>query len=271
MKIIVLSVVSLLFLNIGLKADNIILECSNDKYYSFGMIIDPIYSPNETTILEENHNSWYIFNGRKNKFCQMQLSYETIDLLYCKQQNKSPKANYSLELSSGIITTTPYQTEDSVMNEEQLKQYKMINKYQCRPIQDPELIKMALMTEETQYDLMDINLKYSSDLIEKENNNILRTQFMQCWSIPIGIPFDETMVVEVLVSFNQDGTFSKPPEIVDIERMNNPKEKYYRVLAESALRALNRCENIGIKGLNTELYETWKNLQVNFDPREILQ
>ena len=53
--------------------------------------------------------------------------------------------------------------------------------------------------------------------------------------------------------------------------MNNPKEKYYRVLAESALRALKRCENIGIKGLNTELYETWKNLQVNFDPREILQ
>ena len=51
--------------------------------------------------------------------------------------------------------------------------------------------------------------------------------------------------------------------------MNKPSEKYFRTLAESALRAVRRCDPIKVP--DPERYDNWKNLQLNFDPREILR
>jgi len=92
---------------------------------------------------------------------------------------------------------------------------------------------------------------------------------MQCWSIPLGIPYDDTMIVKIKIYLNTDGSLLKPPEVVQHERMNKPSEKYFRTLAESALRAVRRCDPIKVP--DVERYENWKNLQLNFDPREILR
>ena len=45
--------------------------------------------------------------------------------------------------------------------------------------------------------------------------------------------------------------------------------KSLKILAESALRAVRRCDPIKVP--DVERYENWKNLQLNFDPREILR
>ena len=92
---------------------------------------------------------------------------------------------------------------------------------------------------------------------------------MQCWSVPIGIPYDETMIVKIKIYLNTDGSLLKPPVVVQHERMNKPSEKYFRTLAESALRAVRRCDPIKVPDI--ERYENWKDLQLNFDPREILR
>ena len=51
--------------------------------------------------------------------------------------------------------------------------------------------------------------------------------------------------------------------------MNKPAEKDFRTLAVSALRAVRRCDPIKAPDINR--YESWKKIQLNFDPREILR
>ena len=56
--------------------------------------------------------------------------------------------------------------------------------------------------------------------------------------------------------------------ILDHERMNRPGQKFYKVLAESALRAVKLCQPLRVPSTG---YERWKELQLNFDAREMLE
>ena len=122
--------------------------------------------------------------------------------------------------------------------------------------------------EDLEYDALDSTSSLDNKLTLSEEDAI-RAQFMQCWSIPIGIPFDDTMIVKIKISLNTDGSLLEPPEVLQHERMNKPSEKYFRTLAESALRAVRRCDPIKAPDINR--YESWKKIQLNFDPREILR
>ena len=64
-----------------------------------------------------------------------------------------------------------------------------------------------------------------------------------------------------------DGTIIDS-EIIDHARMNKPGQNFYRVLAESALRAVQLCQPLRVP---TTGYDRWKNLQLNIDAREMLQ
>ena len=57
-------------------------------------------------------------------------------------------------------------------------------------------------------------------------------------------------------------------EILDHERMNKPGQKFYKVLAESALRAVRLCQPLKVPPTG---YEKWKDLQLNFNPTEMLK
>jgi len=50
--------------------------------------------------------------------------------------------------------------------------------------------------------------------------------------------------------------------------MNKPGQKFYKVLAESALRAIKLCQPLRVPSKG---YERWKELQLNFDAREMLE
>ena len=144
------------------------------------------------------------------------------------------------------------------------------------PLKLAELIDKQKDTKQTNpedivekdYEALDSTPSLDKRLTLSEEDAI-RAQFMQCWSIPLGIPYDETMIVKIKIFLNTDGSLLKPPEVVQHERMNKPGEKYFRTLAESALRAVRRCDPI--KAPEAERYDNWKNLQLNFDPREILR
>ena len=95
----------------------------------------------------------------------------------------------------------------------------------------------------------------------------LRAQIFGCWSIPLGLPYDEDLLVRIKLKLNQDGTIMKS-EILDHERMNRPGQKFYKVLAESALRAVRLCQPLKVPPTG---YEKWKELQLNFNPAEMLK
>ena len=65
----------------------------------------------------------------------------------------------------------------------------------------------------------------------------LRAQIFGCWSVPLGLPYDENLLVRIKLKLKKDGTVMKS-EILDHQRMNRPGQKFYKVLAESALSCL---------------------------------
>ena len=95
----------------------------------------------------------------------------------------------------------------------------------------------------------------------------LRAQIFGCWSIPIGLPYDDNLLVRIKLNLKKDGTIMKS-EILDHERMNRPGQKFYKVLAESALRAVRLCQPLKVPPTG---YEKWKDLQLNFNPAEMLK
>jgi len=95
----------------------------------------------------------------------------------------------------------------------------------------------------------------------------LKAQIFGCWSIPLGLPYNENLLVRIKLQLKRDGTVAKS-EIIDHARMNKPGQGFYKVLAESALRAVKLCQPLRVP---TTGYERWKELQLNFDAREMLE
>ena len=95
----------------------------------------------------------------------------------------------------------------------------------------------------------------------------LRAQIFGCWSVPLGLPYDENLLVRIKLNLKKDGTILKS-EVLDHQRMNRPGQKFYKVLAESALRAVRLCQPLKVPPTG---YDKWKELQLNFNPTEMLK
>ena len=95
----------------------------------------------------------------------------------------------------------------------------------------------------------------------------LKAQIFGCWSIPLGLPYNENLLVRIKLKLKSDGTVIDS-EVLDHARMNIPGQGFYKVLAESALRAVRLCQPLRVP---TTGYERWKDLQLNFDANEMLK
>ena len=111
----------------------------------------------------------------------------------------------------------------------------------------------------------DESMKLSGLTLSEED--ALKAQIFGCWSIPLGLPYNENLLVKIKLNLKPDGTVLKT-EILDHARMNKPGQNFYRVLAESALRAVQLCQPLRVP---TTGYDRWKDLQLNFDAREMLE
>jgi len=111
-----------------------------------------------------------------------------------------------------------------------------------------------------------IKNSFASGLTLSEED-ALRAQIFGCWTVPLGLPYDDNFLVRIKLELKQDGTISKS-EILDHERMNRPGQKFYKVLAESALRAVRICQPLRVPQTG---YEKWKTIQLNFNPMEMLK
>ena len=116
------------------------------------------------------------------------------------------------------------------------------------------------ITQDQQRSLENVGLSLSEE-------DALKAQIFACWSIPLGLPYNENLLVRIKLQLKPDGTVMKS-EILDHARMNKPGQGFYKVLAESALRAVKLCQPLRVP---TTGYERWKELQLNFDAREMLE
>jgi outer membrane biosynthesis protein TonB len=95
--------------------------------------------------------------------------------------------------------------------------------------------------------------------------DMVRHQIARCWNVPAGARDAKDLVVEIKVVVDPDGTV-RQATIVDQGRMSDP---FYRAAAESARRAFFNplCRPLH---LPPEKYAIWKDLVVDFSPKDIL-
>ncbi|NKB56892.1 MAG: hypothetical protein GKS00_11205 [Alphaproteobacteria bacterium] len=93
----------------------------------------------------------------------------------------------------------------------------------------------------------------------------IRQHIEPCWNLPAGARDAESMVVEIRATLNPDGRV-RTAVIVDKARANN--DRFYRSMAESALRAMlnPRCQPLP---LPLHKYSEWRDMVIFFDPQEM--
>jgi outer membrane biosynthesis protein TonB len=95
--------------------------------------------------------------------------------------------------------------------------------------------------------------------------DLVRQQIARCWNVPAGARDAKDLVVEVRVAVDPDGTV-RQATIIDQGRLGDP---FYRAAAESARRAFFNplCRPLH---LPPDKYAIWKDLVVDFSPKDIL-
>lgn len=89
----------------------------------------------------------------------------------------------------------------------------------------------------------------------------LRAQINRCWNPPIGLANAEEIVVSIIFSLAPDGT------VASIDDMRVPGVgQIFDASADAARRAIIMCQPYT---LPPDKYEAWKEVQVNFDPRNL--
>jgi hypothetical protein len=91
----------------------------------------------------------------------------------------------------------------------------------------------------------------------------LRARISSCWSPPPGIDANSKVYVVLRVLFKPDGTLVQEPVLVEATASSLGP-----ALADSAKRALLLCQPFTM--LRPEHYSQWKDLELKFDPHELL-
>ena len=132
---------------------------------------------------------------------------------------------------------------------------------------DKSKIESAETTDKLDKITQDQDKNFDNKGLSLNEEDALKAQIFGCWSIPLGLPYNKNLLVRIRLQLKPDGSIIRS-EILDHARMNKPGQGFYKVLAESALRAIKLCQPLRVP---TKGYERWKDLQLNFDAREMLE
>ena len=190
-----------------------------------------------------------------------------------KIDNKTPEA---IPLPDKTVKKIDTKKENKQNPEKIDEEVKQVSEFEKKDLFDPNNI--AALIDKSKVDSADL-VKKNDDITQDQDRNIenagltlseedaLKAQIFGCWSIPLGLPYNENLLVRIKLRLEPDGSVAKT-EILDHARMNKPGQGFYKVLAESALRAVKLCQPLRVPSTG---YERWKELQLNFDAREMLE
>ena len=188
-------------------------------------------------------------------------------------ENQRPEAIPLPEKNVKKIKTKEEKKQNPDKVDEEVKQ---VSEFEKKELFDPTNI--AALIDKSKVDSAEV-VKKNDDITQDKDRSIentgltlseedaLKAQIFGCWSIPLGLPYNEDLLVRIKLMLEPDGSVKKT-EILDHARMNKPGQGFYKVLAESALRAVKLCQPLRVP---TTGYERWKELQLNFDAREMLE
>ena len=166
--------------------------------------------------------------------------------------------------------------EEKKQNPEKLdEKIKQVSEFEKKELFDPNNI--AALIDKSKEETAETTKK-TSKITQSQDRNVdalgltlseedaLKAQIFGCWSIPLGLPYDKNLLVRIKLQLDPDGSVIKT-EILDHARMNSPGQSFYKVLAESVLRAIKICDPLKVPATG---YDKWKNMQLNFDAKEMV-
>ena len=220
----------------------------------------------EKQLVSEQAPPKKIEKSKTKTIVSLDQNNETID-------NQTPEAVPLPEKTVKQIKTKEEKKQNPEKFDEEVKQ---VSEFEKKELFDPNSI--AALIDKSKQDTAEVktpknlvsqdqekNIENSSLSLSEED--ALKAQIFGCWSIPLGLPYDENLLVRIKLKLKPDGSVIDS-EILDHARMNKPGQGFYKVLAESALRAIKLCQPLRVP---TTGYERWKDLQLNFDAREMLE
>jgi colicin import membrane protein len=95
-------------------------------------------------------------------------------------------------------------------------------------------------------------------------DGLLQEQYKRCWNF-VGLGGQKKYVPEIHVQYAQNGSLIGQPSL-----LNPPSDPNLRTLADSALRAVRRCDPLHIPAQYQPYYDQWKGRIVRFDPEDML-
>jgi hypothetical protein len=88
--------------------------------------------------------------------------------------------------------------------------------------------------------------------------------YLGCWQLPPTQPDGETYIAEVRVAFNADGSLAARPVL-----LNPPTDPAWRAHADSAMRAVMKCNPLRVPTQYMPYFESWKTETIHFDPQSV--
>ncbi len=92
----------------------------------------------------------------------------------------------------------------------------------------------------------------------------LRARLMALWNPPVGIQNPEDFVIRIRIQLGRDGRLTSPPLVI-----TRGSGQLYNTARDSAVRAVFRGQPFDM--LKPEHYDTWKDIEVTFDPRDMFR
>ena len=176
-----------------------------------------------------------------------------------------------------VVSEQAPTTEKKKQNPEEIKEeIRQASEFEKEELFDPNQIAALIdkskeesaetLKKEKKLTQSSVKTSFATGLTLSQED-ALKAQIFGCWSLPLGLPYQENLLVRIKLRLRPDGTVLRS-EILDHARMNMPGQGFYKVLAESALRAIRICQPLRVPPTG---YEKWKDLQLNFDANEMLK
>ena len=160
----------------------------------------------------------------------------------------------------------PEKVETEIKQISEFEKKELFDTNSIAALIDKSKIESAETTKKSDKITQDQDRNIENMKLTLSEKDALTAQIYGCWSIPLGLPLSNDMLVRIELDLNPDGSIEKM-EMLDHVKMNTPGKEKFRTLADSVRRALQLCNPLRVP---TTGYERWKNMILNFDATEML-
>ena len=106
--------------------------------------------------------------------------------------------------------------------------------------------------------------KSTAAQLSQNELDALRARLEELWKPPAGAQNPQELVVSIRIRLKPDGTLAGPPMVT-----TSGQSPLFMASRDSAIRAVFRGQPFNM--LRPENYEAWKDIEVTFDPRDMIR